>query len=316
MASLVSILIPCYNAARWLPETIESALAQTWPQTEIILVDDGSRDESLDIARRFATRGVKVIAQANRGASAARNAALTASQGDWLQFLDADDLLAPGKITHQMNLATQLARADVVLCGRWSRFTCTPADADHLPQVLCTDAAPTDWLVSKFEHNAMMHPAAWLTPRATAERAGPWDESLSLDDDGEYFTRVVLASQGVRFCPDALSYYRSGLPGSLSGAKTERAWTSAYRSLELSVERLRQAEDSSRTRHAGADAFQHFIYEAYPRVAELRRRAAAHVSALGGSHLVPRGGPQFQLTRRLLGWRLAKRLQSLRQATP
>lgn len=311
MPPLVSILIPCHNAGRWIAETLESALAQTWPHTEIIVVDDGSLDESGAIARRFEARGVRVIAQSNRGASAARNAAFAASRGDWIQFLDADDLLAPEKLAHQLRLAPTVGD-HAALCASWSRFTRTPADADFTPQVLSTNAAPADWVVRKFEHNAMMHPAAWLTSRALARKAGPWDESLSLDDDGEYFTRVVLASQGVRCCPESVSFYRSNLAGSLSGAKSEKAWASAYRSIELSVARLRQVEDSPRTRHAGATAFQRFVYEAYPRAAEWRRRAARQVAALGGASLEPEGGPRFQLARRLLGWRLAKRILSLR----
>jgi glycosyltransferase involved in cell wall biosynthesis len=308
---LVSILIPCHNAAPWLAQTLESALAQTWPHQEIIVVDDGSRDGSAEIARTFADRGVKIIVQENRGASAARNRAYRLSQGDFIQYLDADDLLAPDKIEHQMNLADKTG-PDAVLCGTWSRFTRTPADANFTPQPLCTDAAPIDWVVTKFEQNAMMHPAAWLTPRVLAERAGPWDESLSLDDDGEYFTRVVLASHGVRFCREAVSFYRSGLPGTLSSANSERAWASAFRSLELSSGRLLARQDIPRTRQACATAFQCYIYEAYPRAAECRHRATAQVAVLGGSTLPPPGGPRFRWARRLFGWRLAKRLQQWR----
>ncbi len=95
MKPLVSILIPCYNAEAWLAQTLESALAQTWSPTEIIVVDDGSKDRSLEIAKAFEPRGVKVISQHNQGASAARNRAFQESQGDFIQYLDADDLLAP-----------------------------------------------------------------------------------------------------------------------------------------------------------------------------------------------------------------------------
>src|SRR5690606_5350603 len=118
---LVSIIIPCYNAARWLPATLESALTQTWPATEIIVVDDGSSDDSLAIARGFAPRGVKVISQTNRGASAARNRGLAEARGDFIQYLDADDLLSPRKIELQLaRLAS--APADAVATCRWGRF--------------------------------------------------------------------------------------------------------------------------------------------------------------------------------------------------
>jgi len=310
MPLLVSIVIPCHNAAPWLAQALESALAQTWSPTEIILVDDGSTDESLAIARTFEGKGVSVVTQENRGASAARNHGLRLSHGAFIQFLDADDLLAPGKIARQLESAEGFG-PDMALCCAWSRFIRDPVDADNTPQPLCCNAEPIDWVVTKLSCDAMMHPAAWLIPRSLVERAGPWDESLTLDDDGEYFTRVVLASRGVRFCPGATSFYRSGLARSLSGSKTLSAWDSALRSLELTSARLRGAEDSPRTRRACATAFQQFIYSSFPEAAVCRRRAAALVAALGGSDLKPPGGSRFQLARRLLGWRLAKRLALL-----
>jgi glycosyltransferase involved in cell wall biosynthesis len=121
MPALVSILIPCHNAGAWLAQTLESALAQTWPHTEIVLVDDGSDDNSREIAARFEARGVTVVAQGNLGASAARNAAISESRGDWLQFLDADDLLAPDKIARQMAAAGSVGETHI-FASDWSRF--------------------------------------------------------------------------------------------------------------------------------------------------------------------------------------------------
>ena len=308
MTPLVSILIPSYNAAPWLGATLESALAQTWPQCEIIVVDDGSTDDSLALARSFEHRGVRVLAQRNAGAAAARNAALSASRGAWLQFLDADDLLAPDKISRQLALPTSVLTGDYILACTWSRFKRSPADADFTPQPLCTDFDPVAFAVTKMEGNVMMHPAAWLVPRTLAGRAGPWEESLSLDDDGEYFTRLVLLSRGVRHCAPAVSFYRSQIAGSLSGANSARAWVSAFRSIELTVGRLRALDDSPAVRLACATAFQRYIYEAYPLAPDCLARAASYVTDLGGSTLLPEGGPKFQFARRLLGWRLAKRL--------
>src|SRR2546425_6261438 len=102
MQPLVSILIPAYNAEPWIADTIRSALAQTWPRKEIIVVDDGSRDQTLSIARQFASKNVSVVTQENQGASAARNRALALSQGKFIQWLDADDLIAPDKIAKQV----------------------------------------------------------------------------------------------------------------------------------------------------------------------------------------------------------------------
>jgi len=310
MPALVSILIPCYNAAPWLPATLESALGQTWPNCEIIVVDDGSKDDSLAVARPFAARGVTVLAQANRGASAARNAALRASRGEWIQFLDADDLLAPDKIERQLSRRADLG-GDFMLAARWSRFAGAPESAPFTPEMLCRDADPVEWTVLKLEHHAMMHPAAWLTPRALAERGGPWDEGLSLDDDGEYFTRLVLVSGGVRYCPEAISLYRSQVSGSLSTSKSNAAWASALRSIESTTARLLAREDSPRTRHACAVAAQRLIYEAYPAAPDMRRRAKRLAAGWGGAKVAPLGGAKFQRLSRFIGWRLARRVQRM-----
>src|SRR6516162_381108 len=117
MDPLVSILIPAYNAGEALAETVESALAQTWPNKEIIVVDDGSKDSTLSIARQFASRGVTVITQKNQGAAATRNNALAASRGDFIQWLDADDLLVPEKITKQMQALEQCGNKRMLLSG-------------------------------------------------------------------------------------------------------------------------------------------------------------------------------------------------------
>ena len=105
MSSLVSILIPAYNAEQWLGDTLRSVVGQTYMNKEIIVVDDGSRDNTLSVARRFESPSVKVMTQSNQGAAAARNKALSVSQGEYIQWLDADDLLSAEKIERQMEVA-------------------------------------------------------------------------------------------------------------------------------------------------------------------------------------------------------------------
>ena len=143
---LVSILIPCFNAAPWLGVALDSCLAQTWPRCEIILVDDGSSDDSVRLARAYESRGVLVLTQPNRGASAARNAALRSAGGEFIQFLDADDLLAPEKIARQLARAAQ-APAGSSFTAHWGRFQSDPAQADYREtNALFADLSPVDYL--------------------------------------------------------------------------------------------------------------------------------------------------------------------------
>lgn len=312
MRPLVSILIPAHNAARWLPATLESALLQTHPRTEIIVVDDGSTDGSLAVARAFEPRGVRVFSQPNSGASAARNHALRLARGDFIQFLDADDLLAPDKIARQLS-ALSSAPADSIAAGPWGRFEHDPASALFTPEENWRDAAPVDWLALNFAGRGMMPPIAWLTPHALTDAAGLWDERLSLNDDGEYFCRVILGSTGVLFCPDARSFYRSNLPGSLSRSRNAAAWRSAFLSHELCVRHLFAHEASPRTRQAAADLFQRLAFAVYPECPDLADQSETYVRANGGSAQTPGGGKLFQTIARLGRWRWARRLQHWQQ---
>ena len=122
---LVSILIPAFNAQESIAETLQSAIAQTWPRKEIIVVDDGSTDATLAIARQFESDSVRVVTQKNQGAAAARNMAFSLSHGDYIQWLDADDLLAPDKIAMTDGDGRQVPRANGLFFPRPGEFSCT-----------------------------------------------------------------------------------------------------------------------------------------------------------------------------------------------
>ncbi len=167
------------GGAPWLRETLQSVLDQTWPHIEIILVDDGSHDESVAVARSLLSRRIRIIEQANAGQSASENVAIAAAQGDYFEYLDADDLLAPDKIERQIRML-QETEPGCVASGEWGRFYDSPRDASFEPSALWRDLEPIDWLLTAWSEHLMMHGAARLVPRAVAERAGPWDERLSL----------------------------------------------------------------------------------------------------------------------------------------
>lgn len=310
-SSLVSIIIPCHNSEQWLAETIESALAQTWANKEIIVVDDGSTDNSLAIAKSFESPIVKVISQKNKGASAARNTALKEAKGDFIQYLDADDLLAPNKLELQLQLLKQDCHFDVVVAGEWARFYHRPQEALFIPQFLWQNMSSVDWLICAWCNHSMMPNGSWLLPRRISEKAGFWNEDLSVNDDGEYFARVVLASERIRFCQGAKFYYRSGNSSSLSGRKSAKARQSEFLSLSLGTSNLLAIENSPRTRQACATVWQRFIYEVYPDVPNLSQQAAAKVEEFGGSNLQPTGGKLFQLLTRIVGWQKAKKIQQI-----
>src|SRR5260370_251540 len=208
MKSVVSILIPSYNAEQWIVDAVQSAIAQTWTRKEIIVVNDGSTDRTADVAQRFASKEVAVVSTRNQGAAAARNYALSLSQGEYIQWLDADDLLISDKIERQLAALHDVDGSLILLSSSWAPFYYRTQRASFVRTSLCQDLSPVEWLLRKMGDNLHMQTATWLTSRELAEAAGPWDTRLLSDDDGEYFCRVLLASEGTRFVPEAGVFYR------------------------------------------------------------------------------------------------------------
>jgi glycosyltransferase involved in cell wall biosynthesis len=310
MTPLVSILIPAYNAERWIVGTIRSAQAQTWTRKEIIIVDDGSTDQTLAVARQFASRDVSVITQENQGASAARNKALELCQGDYVQWLDADDLLAPGKIAHQVQTLCDCPSKWTLLSSAWAYFIYRPHRARFIPTPLWCDLSPVEWLVQKMGQNLHMQTATWLVSRELTEAAGPWDTRLSLDDDGEYFCRVVLASNAIRFVADAKVFYRQQGSDRLSSIdRSDKKLESQFLSIKLHVDYLRSFEDSERVRTASLAYLQTWFGWFFEERADLAWQLERLAATLGGRLEAPRLPWKYLWIQKLFGWTVAKQVR-------
>jgi glycosyltransferase involved in cell wall biosynthesis len=206
MSERVSVVIPCFNAAATIGETIESALAQTWRDIEIIVVDDGSTDRSAEILRSFGDR-IRMDSGPNRGASAARNRGTALATGAHIQYLDADDLLAAGAIESRL-MALHEARADVAYSD-WQRFE---ADADgtrRLGEVVVRrieDINPDTEIACATDFWAP--PAALLYRRSIVDAIDSWNEGLPIIQDARFL--FDAAHHGARFVhvPGVSAFYR------------------------------------------------------------------------------------------------------------
>lgn len=301
---LVSILVPAFNAERWIAETLQSALAQTWQSKEIIVVDDGSTDRTGDIARRFP---VRVVRQENQGAAVARNTAYGLSQGEFIQWLDADDVLALDKIERQME-----HRSDprVLLSSAWAQFMYRRSVAQPKPTALWADLSPQEWLLRKLAQNLWMPPCTWLVSRELTEAAGPWDRTMYQDDDGEYFCRVITQSKGVRFIPKAKSYYRYSGSASLSRiGRSKRKMEAQWRSLELHIAHLLSFGDDEASRQACVSLLRIWLPTFIPDRPDLADKAKLLAAKLGGRLDPPRLSWKYDWIRAAFGWNLAKHAQ-------
>jgi glycosyltransferase involved in cell wall biosynthesis len=308
--SLVSILIPAYNSQEWAADTLRSAIAQTWPNKEIIVVDDGSTDQTLAVARQFESDGVRVYAQKNQGAAAARNKAFSLSQGDYIQWLDADDLLAPDKIAKQLGALSESPNKRTLLSGSWGNFMYRYYRAKFIPNALWDDLSPVEWLVRKMGQNLYMQTATWLVSRELSEAAGQWDTRLLGDDDGEYFCRVLLASDGVRFVPESKVYYRLSGPSSLSYVGlSDKKQEAQMCSMKLHMGYLRSLEDSERTRAACVTYLQNWLVSFYPSRMDLVQQMEQMARDLGGHVNTPHLSWKYSWIRAMFGWPVARRSQ-------
>ncbi len=200
---VVSIIIPCYNAANYIGDSIQSALDQTYANCEVIVVDDGSRDASLDLIKDFADR-ICIEHGANRGACAARNRGLALSHGQFVKFLDADDLIDRDTVSCQVAASSGLSATVAYGPWKWLRASSGETEiADSTSQILPGEDLLTQWLSDRY-----CTPASLLWSREVLKKVGNWDESLTANQDGDLFIRAVLA--GARFVPvaDGTAYYR------------------------------------------------------------------------------------------------------------
>ena len=306
---LVSICIPCHNAAPYVGAALDSVLAQTWRHLEIIAVNDGSTDGSEEILETYRSRGVKIIHEKCGSAAKARNRAYKDSKGGYIKFFDADDLLSPEMV--EMQMARLNGRQDAVASSEWGRFYQDDVSTFRPnPQSVWRDMEATDWLVEAWvDAKPMMQPGMFLIPREILARAGSWDEALTLIDDFEFYSRILCNARQVLFSPGATLYYRSGITGSLSGQRSRKAVESAYNSLCRGTAYLLARRDDPAATRSCANVLQDFIYTYYPDHSDLLAKIETRIRELGSSNLIPEGPPRFHAVRRFVGWKAARRIQ-------
>jgi glycosyltransferase involved in cell wall biosynthesis len=217
----ISVVIPAYNRAALISHTLRSLLSQTVPAKEIIVVDDGSTDNTAEVAESFGGQ-VKVIRQANAGPGPARNAGFRASTGEFIHFFDSDDLAAPNKHAVQLS-ALKTTGADIAygpwLKGRFDGNTFYPSNhvfqQNGLPRENdLIKALLTMWSVV---------PHAALFRRSIVEKAGGFPEDLFVAEDQQMFLMCLLAGAKVVHTPGTIEFYREGDSGKITESQTGRS---------------------------------------------------------------------------------------------
>lgn len=203
MPKLVSVIIPCFNAERWLKEAINSCLEQSYSNIEIIVIDDGSTDSCLEIIKSY---GDKIIWESgpNRGGNYARNRGFALSKGEYIQYLDADDYILPDKIERQVYFLEETL-AEVVY-GDWQHQRHYP-DGKVILEDVKVSGKQEDILESLLA-NWWVSPACFLYRRMAVEKTSGWDESLTAGQDRQFNLSVVMSGAKVAYQPGCYSIYR------------------------------------------------------------------------------------------------------------
>ncbi len=198
----VSIIIPAYNHAAFLQKTLESALAQDWHDYEIIVVDDGSKDSTPQVATAFGA-AVRYLPQTNHGMAATRNIGIQHSTGELLSFLDDDDLWLP----HYLSTVVAQFRADPELGGLHTGYQLTSDKAGEDFPLQGTRTVPADDLYKNLLEGGFFPPSSVTVRRAVLDKVGVFDETLQGCADWELWLRVSREHK-FRGIPDVLVKYR------------------------------------------------------------------------------------------------------------
>jgi len=306
----ISIIIPCFNAERWVGEAIESCLAQSRPPDEIIVVDDGSTDGSADEISRFGDR-VRYVRQANAGGCRARNVGFALSTGAFIQFLDADDFLLPGKLEHQAAVMAETGVAAVY--GDWQHQFHEPDGRVWLqePKIPGTPPDILEALIADW----WLPPVALLYRRKIVEAVGGWDESLPAAQDRDFFLRVAMATDRIEYAPGCESVYRRYGAVTVSTGSLER-WALSHLRVSEKMEAL-LAEAGRLT-----PAYQRALARSYFALARnisdfdapRARAVECHVRMLDPGFSPP-GNPFYAVCYRLLGFSGAERAAKVKRAS-
>lgn len=319
MLPLVSIIIPIYNCERFLRRALEGVLQQTYPNLEIIVVDDESSDNSYSIAKQFETRAVKVFRQKNAGAAVARNTGLKNANGAYIQFLDADDYLSPGKIEEQMK-ALDGQQDKVAVCN----YTSFVNDEELLQQRPLVDQSafifstdnPAGFLVNLWGGNNgksnFIQTNCWLIPRTLIDEAGGWRPYRCPDDDGEFFARVLLASKGIIYVPGVMNYYRrENTEHKLSSNPKNKYVQNTLLTIDLKYKYLEEKYSDEKLDKAFARQYLDFAVYNYYHHRLLSKIALKRYHRLQQHLDAPLlGGRMIELVKKAFGWKTALFIKS------
>jgi glycosyltransferase involved in cell wall biosynthesis len=199
----ISVVIPAYNAARFIQETLESVLQQTLPADEVLVIDDGSTDDTASIAESFGT-AVRVIRRQNAKLATTRNFGVEVAKSEWVAFLDADDLWLSNKLERQMEELSRHPEADLCYTGRV--LLLQEGETTRLGQVV--QVPPAEEIRKSLYRNTTFLASSVMIRRSTFLAIGGHDTNFKFVEDWDTWLRLLHAGTKFAACPEPLVQYR------------------------------------------------------------------------------------------------------------
>ena len=309
--------MPAYNAAKYIGEAIQSVLEQTWTNWELIFVDDGSTDDTLQIAQQFAAKDnrIQVYHQSNQGGCVARNEALKHITGDYVQYLDADDKLHADKLSLQMAMYNQLDEADGLLVfSKCFRLHSTgELSSASMSQLYHDYLNPIDLLVAVWNArgNAIQY-SSYLIPKNIVDKVGQWNVSLTRSQDCEYMARVISNASRLCYVDTAIYYYRivtgsvSNKPLSLRQIESECDVADVVSNIILARVKTYEAI------RACSIHYTDLLTAYYPKNKLYINRILSQMKNYNLSFNFENRGRLFHMLKNIFGWRVAVRIIKLK----
>ena len=303
----ISVIIPAYNASRWIAETVDAVVSQDGVELDIVLVDDGSDDGTEERARAAAgTYPLHVIRQSRRGVSAARNAGTAVSTGTFIQYVDADDVLLPGTLATR-HAALEASGADVAYTDwvHWERQPDGSFREGRTADRVLGDRPDLDLFTDMW-----WPPGALLYRRTLVDRILPWREDLPIIQDARFQLDAALVGGRFEHLPHIGLKYRVHGPESLS-RRDPLAFTRDCTTNAFDIARIWEARGlDPRERRALTAVFGQVARASYRQDRAAFHRVVTELRRLD-PHYVPSGPRGLRLLSRLVGYERAEHLASL-----
>jgi len=278
--------MPLYNVEQYIDETLKELEKQTYENIEIIIVNDNSTDNSLEIARKFESEKIKFFTNPNKGACSARNYAFSKSSGEYIKFMDADDFCTFNLIEKQIGVLKTLTKEDIVFSPLKMLFS----DGKLILPDRTIDKDYEEAFNLQIEIlklGGFNIPHCYMMSRKLVEDVGGWDEDILKNQDGECFSRVLAQANSAICIKDAFAIWRQtgiGVSSQLSLKAVESMLETYRKILKLTIEK----QDTIVTREICGEYLGLFIYTQYPQLRTILPRVKEILNELDIPVILPK----------------------------